>query len=327
MIAPHTTASSASLRLACLHLLQIDAPAARKPRKCAGSMHPGARWSRLNPSRNQPGCPDDPSAHDWSSPSQLKTRAVGTLEGRAGLIHALTHIEANAINLALDVVWRFSGMPDDFYKDWWRVAQEEALHFELLNAHLNEMGFAYGDFPAHDGLWDMAERTKSDVLARLALVPRTLEARGLDATPAVRNRLVSVGDLAAAKILDIILRDEIKHVAIGNRWYRYLCDARQLDPVASYAGAGPALPGAAAQGPVQPGGTPRRRFYRSRACGLAAPNPRLPPREFLRALSRADGAGHAGFSGVPGPHGCRWWWLKCPHDRAAVAPPAGRRHG
>ena len=115
------------------------------------------------------------------------------------------------------------------------MAQEEALHFELLNGHLYQMGFNYGDFPAHDGLWDMAERTRHDVLARLALVPRTLEARGLDATPAVRNRLVSVGDMAAAKILDIILRDEIGHVAIGNRWYNYLCDTRQLDPVATYA--------------------------------------------------------------------------------------------
>lgn len=168
-------------------------------------------------------------------PAQLNTRAVGTQEGRAGLIHALTHIEANAINLALDMLWRFADMPPEFYRDWWQVAQEEALHFELLQAHLNSLGFAYGDFPAHDGLWDMAERTKGDILARVALVPRTLEARGLDATPAVRNRLVSVGDTAAAKILDIILRDEIGHVAIGNRWYRHLCDQRGLEPMATYA--------------------------------------------------------------------------------------------
>lgn len=167
-------------------------------------------------------------------PSKLRTRAVGTLEGHAGLIHALTHIEANAINLALDVIWRFSGMPVNFYLDWWQVAQEEALHFDLLQAHLTTLGFSYGDFPAHDGLWDMAERTKANVLARLALVPRTLEARGLDATPAVRNRLVSVGDQTGAIILDIILHDEIGHVAIGNCWYRYLCDKRGLDPIATY---------------------------------------------------------------------------------------------
>jgi len=167
-------------------------------------------------------------------PAQLKTRAVGTLQGRAGLIHALTHIEANAINLALDVLWRFADLPPGFYRDWWRVAQEEALHFELLHAHLVGMGFAYGDFPAHDGLWDMAERTKGDLLARMALVPRTLEARGLDATPAVRNRLVSVGDQAGAHILDIILRDEIGHVAIGNHWFHWLCAQRQLEPLAAY---------------------------------------------------------------------------------------------
>ena len=168
-------------------------------------------------------------------PSQLKTRAVGTLAGRAGLIHALAHIEANAIDLALDVVWRFCAMPPVFYQDWLKVACEEALHFELLCSHLHTLSYAYGDFPAHSGLWDMVEKTKGDVLARLALVPRTLEARGLDASPAVKNRLISVGDRASADILDIILRDEIGHVAIGNRWYRHLCLARALDPVLTYA--------------------------------------------------------------------------------------------
>jgi uncharacterized ferritin-like protein (DUF455 family) len=181
-----------------------------------------------------PGLPGRPARPLLVHPSQLKTRAVGTLQGHAGLIHALTHIEANAIDLALDMVWRFANMPAAFYLDWWQVAFEEALHFELLEAHLRQLGFAYGDFPAHDGLWDMAEQTKHDVLARLALVPRTLEARGLDATPAVRNRLVSIGDKAAAQILDIVLRDEIGHVAIGNRWYHQVCQERQLDPLRSY---------------------------------------------------------------------------------------------
>ena len=234
MIAPNTISPSCDFRLACLNLLQINAPLD----KAAQVRGLDAARCKLDPAETftEPArLPGRPKRPLLVQPAQLKTRAVGTLEGRAGLVHALTHIEANAINLALDMVWRFAGMPIDFYRDWWRVAQEEALHFGLLNAHLNQMGFAYGDFPAHDGLWDMAERTKSDVLARLALVPRTLEARGLDATPAVRNRLVSVGDLAAAKILDVILRDEIGHVAIGNHWYRYLCDARQLDPVSTYA--------------------------------------------------------------------------------------------
>ena len=168
-------------------------------------------------------------------PAQLGLRSVHTLEGRAVLIHALAHIEFNAINLALDVLWRFAKMPDKFYYDWLRVAQEECEHFGLLNQHLQTLGFQYGDFSGHDGLWEMAERTQDDVLARLALVPRTLEARGLDASPAVRHKLASGGDRAGAAIIDIILRDEIGHVAIGNHWYRWLCTERGLDPINTYA--------------------------------------------------------------------------------------------
>ena len=167
-------------------------------------------------------------------PAQLGLRSVHTLEGRAVLIHALAHIEFNAINLALDVIWRFANMPDKFYYDWLRVAQEECEHFGLLNQHLQTLGFQYGDFSGHDGLWEMAERTQDDVLARLALVPRTLEARGLDASPAVRHKLASGGDPAGAAIIDIILRDEIGHVAIGNHWYRSLCTERGLDPIKTY---------------------------------------------------------------------------------------------
>jgi uncharacterized ferritin-like protein (DUF455 family) len=167
-------------------------------------------------------------------PAQLGLRSVHTLEGRAVLIHALAHIEFNAINLALDVLWRFAKMPDKFYYDWLRVAQEECEHFGLLNQHLQTLGFQYGDFSGHDGLWEMAERTQDDVLARLALVPRTLEARGLDASPAVRHKLASGGDPAGAAIIDIILRDEIGHVAIGNHWYRWLCTERGLDPIKTY---------------------------------------------------------------------------------------------
>jgi uncharacterized ferritin-like protein (DUF455 family) len=167
-------------------------------------------------------------------PAQLGLRSVHTLEGRAILIHALAHIEFNAINLALDVIWRFANMPDKFYYDWLRVAQEECEHFGLLNQHLQTLGHQYGDFLGHDGLWEMAERTQDDVLARLALVPRTLEARGLDASPAVRHKLASGGDPAGAAIIDIILRDEIGHVGIGNYWYRWLCAQRGLDPLTTY---------------------------------------------------------------------------------------------
>jgi uncharacterized ferritin-like protein (DUF455 family) len=167
--------------------------------------------------------------------TQLKAKSMATPEGRAMLVHSIAHIELNAIDLALDVVWRFTGMPEAFYTDWVRIAQEEAKHFSLLRQHLLDLGFDYGDFPAHNTLWDMAERTQGDILARIGIVPRTMEARGLDASPGVKNKLVSVGDHRAGEILDIILQDEIGHVAAGNRWYRHLCAERDLDPVHTYA--------------------------------------------------------------------------------------------
>lgn len=178
-----------------------------------------------------PGRPDRP---ELVGPFQVRQRSVNSAVGRAALIHSLVHIEFNAINLALDIIWRFEGMPPAFYLDWVQVAREEAYHFSLLADHLKSMGFAYGDFPAHDGLWDMARRTSSDLLARLALVPRTLEARGLDASPAIRDKLRAAGDVRGAEILEIILRDEIGHVAIGNKWYGQLCTERGLDPIAQY---------------------------------------------------------------------------------------------
>ncbi len=167
--------------------------------------------------------------------TQLKSKSMATPEGRAMLVHSIAHIELNAIDLALDVVWRFAGMPESFYTDWVRIAQEEAKHFSLLRQHLLDLGFDYGDFPAHNTLWDMAERTQGDILARIGIVPRTMEARGLDASPGVKNKLLSVGDHRAGEILDIILEDEIGHVAAGNRWYRYVCTQRGLDPVRTYA--------------------------------------------------------------------------------------------
>lgn len=183
------------------------------------------------PLHSIPGQPDKP---ELVPPKQVKKRAMNTSEGRAILIHALAHIEFNAINLALDAIWRFSGMPREYYEDWLKVASEEAYHFSLLNAHLETLGYAYGDFPAHNSLWEMAEKTKDDILARIALVPRTMEARGLDATPALRAKLAQAGDMKAAEILDIILRDEIGHVAIGNRWFNFLCEQRGLEAIATY---------------------------------------------------------------------------------------------
>jgi uncharacterized ferritin-like protein (DUF455 family) len=178
--------------------------------------------------------PGRPSRPVLVSPRELERRPMNTLVGRAALIHALAHIEFNAINLALDAVWRFPDMPREFYADWLQVAAEEASHFTLLNTHLQTLGHAYGDFNAHNSLWEMAEKTRENVLARMALVPRTLEARGLDATPAVRAKLAQVGDDKAAAILDIILRDEVGHVAIGNRWFAWLCLQQGAEPLSTY---------------------------------------------------------------------------------------------
>jgi uncharacterized ferritin-like protein (DUF455 family) len=180
------------------------------------------------------GVPGRPARPQLVPPGSVAQRAVGTPEGRAALLHALAHIEFNAIGLALDHVWRFAGLPEAYYRDWLRVAAEEANHFTLLRGRLLDAGHDYGDFPAHDGLWEMARRTADDPLSRMALVPRTLEARGLDASPAVRAKFVAIGDAESARVIDLILRDEIGHVAVGNRWFRFLCDRRSLDPMAAY---------------------------------------------------------------------------------------------
>jgi uncharacterized ferritin-like protein (DUF455 family) len=184
------------------------------------------------------GVPGAPARPQLRSHLDVPKRSPFTTEGLAALLHSVTHIEFNAINLALDAVWRFEDMPDTYYLDWLKVAAEEALHFSLLRTLLQTMSHDYGDFPAHTGLWDMTEKTRGDVLARMALVPRTLEARGLDATPPMQAKLRKVGTphaLRAVEILELILRDEIGHVATGNHWYRHLCSQRALEPVATYA--------------------------------------------------------------------------------------------
>ncbi|MBC7919327.1 MAG: ferritin-like domain-containing protein [Rhodoferax sp.] len=181
-----------------------------------------------------PGRPALPTLVD---PKDVPRRSPFTSEGHAALMHSIAHIEFNAINLALDAVWRFDRMPDAFYLDWLRVAHEEAKHFGLLRDHLQYLGYVYGDFVAHDGLWTICESTRHDIAARMALVPRTLEARGLDATPMIQARLKKVGTAnaqAACAILDVILREEVGHVAIGNHWYRWLCERDRLDPRSHY---------------------------------------------------------------------------------------------
>jgi uncharacterized ferritin-like protein (DUF455 family) len=181
--------------------------------------------------------PGRPALPRLVHPARVPRRSPAKPEGLAALLHAIAHIEFNAINLALDAAWRFKGMPEDFHRDWLRVAAEESYHFSLLADHLATLGHAYGDFDAHDGLWLMCEKTAGDIVARMALVPRTLEARGLDATPQIQQKLRQVGTPAALRavdILDIILRDEVGHVAIGNHWYRWLCEREGLDPIAHY---------------------------------------------------------------------------------------------
>jgi uncharacterized ferritin-like protein (DUF455 family) len=186
----------------------------------------------LRPRAALPGRPERPVLVE---PRDVPRRTPFSREGRAALLHAVAHIEFNAINLALDAIWRFPGLPTRYYLDWLTVAAEEAQHFSLLAAHLATLGCTYGDHAAHEGLWTMCERTAHDATARMALVPRTLEARGLDATPPMQKKLAQAGDDDAVRILGVILRDEVGHVAIGNRWYRWLCLRDGLDPLAHYA--------------------------------------------------------------------------------------------
>lgn len=221
------------LRTEALRLLGLDDPAAK-----AAAVR--ARFEALpaaDPAlvlAEPPGLPGRPARPRLVPPKDVPTRSPFTREGRAALLHAIAHIEFNAINLALDACWRFAGFPPAYYADWFRVAAEEALHFTMLREHLRTLGADYGDFDAHDGLWLMTARTAHDPIARLALVPRTLEARGLDATPPLQAKLAKAGDAHAVAILDVILRDEIGHVGIGNRWYRYACERAGLDPLALY---------------------------------------------------------------------------------------------
>lgn len=175
------------------------------------------------------GAPGRPERPRLVMPRDVPRRGLGSEEGRAALVHAVAHIEFNAINLAWDAVYRFRGMPRDYYRDWASVANDEARHFTMLAARLAQLGHEYGDFDAHNGLWEMAVKTADSCLARMALVPRVLEARGLDVTPGMIARLRSVGDHATAAILEIILREEVPHVATGTRWFRWCCEREGRD--------------------------------------------------------------------------------------------------
>lgn len=186
----------------------------------SGVLDIGDRGRQVEPIR-MPGRPPKPAL---VHPRDLPKRGLGTAQGRAAFIHSIAHIEFNAIDLAWDAVYRFRNMPDAYYADWVNVANDEARHFVMLRERLRALDHDYGDFDAHNGLWEMAEKTAHDVLSRMALVPRVLEARGLDVTPGMIVKLRSLGDDATAGILEVILREEVAHVAAGSRWFNWCCE-------------------------------------------------------------------------------------------------------
>ncbi len=179
--------------------------------------------------------PGRPAKPQLVPPRQLAQRSLVHPQGKAAFIHAIAHIELNAVDLAWDAVYRFRDMPDDYYRDFARTADDEARHFQLLQTRLNELGYQYGDFDAHNGLWEMAEKTANSCLARMALVPRVLEARGLDVTPGMIEKLRTLDDQATIAILEVILREEVAHVAAGSRWFVWCCEQQDLAPWPTFA--------------------------------------------------------------------------------------------
>jgi uncharacterized ferritin-like protein (DUF455 family)/glycerate-2-kinase len=229
---------SAMRRASGVHAMALRALQIRDPRKkceCVERLLEAWRAGGLGvdpldppPERIEiPGRPEQPAL---VRPQDLPRRGLHTLRGRQALLHAVTHIEFNAINLALDAVYRFRGLPSEYISDWLQVAAEEARHFQMLAQRLTRAGSAYGAWPAHNGLWEMAVKTDADAMERMALVPRVLEARGLDVTPGMIQRLQAVGDVDSVAVLQVIQREEISHVAIGTRWFRHLAAQRGLDP-------------------------------------------------------------------------------------------------
>lgn len=216
--------------------LQLADPAAKAAAVAALQDDVAAgRWIRdVGAPMADPAAPGRPARPALVHPRRVPKRGMGSLDGRLAFMHAVAHIEFNAINLALDAVHRFRDMPDAYYADWLAVAAEEARHFTMVCGYLQAHGADYGDHPAHDGLWEMAVKTGSDVLERMALVPRVLEARGLDVTPGLIARLVQAGDAEAVAILTVIYEEEVGHVGVGTRWFRHLCRERGLAPEATF---------------------------------------------------------------------------------------------
>ena len=225
-------AGGASLRAQALAVL-CEADADRKA-ALARAVDAAAPADAARPLAEPAGIPGRPARPALVAHVTLKQRSLKTREGHAALLHALAHIELNAIDLGWDAVYRFRGLPADFYRDWVQVADDEARHFVLLRDRLRALGCDYGDFDAHNGLWEMTEKTAHDGLARMALVPRVLEARGLDVTPGMIERLRALGDLRTVEILETIQREEVAHVAAGSRWYRWHCQRAGVEPRARF---------------------------------------------------------------------------------------------
>lgn len=290
------------LRAQALAILLLTDPAA----KCAATTALHADWTqgrlRLDPAAAlspPPGCtlPGRPERPRLVEPTAVPTRSAQTTEGRAALLHAICHIEFNAINLALDALWRFAHLPEAYYADWLHVAQEEARHFEMLHRLLQSLPpepragvpasphtphWCYGSFDAHDGLWTLCAQTAHDPIARMALVPRTLEARGLDATPLIQAKLRAVAEAEAiCEALDIILRDEVGHVAIGNRWYHWLCAQRGLEPRAHHRTLAHTHKAPRPKPPLNTAARAQAGFSPEELAELLQPDPAPPPRRAI----------------------------------------------
>ena len=245
--------------------------------KCAKTRAYAAAFfaKKLLPDANAPApepirFPGRPERPNLVLPKFVAKRGLGSNEGRAAFLHAIAHIELNAVDLAWDAVYRFRDLPALFAEDFVRTADDEARHYIMLAERLVELGHAYGDFDAHNGLWEMAEKTAHSALARMALVPRVLEARGLDVAPPMIERLRGVGDEKSSAILEIILREEVAHVAAGSHWFRWLCERDGLAPWPTFAGLVRAYGAKAVRGPFNLDARRRAGFDDEEIAGLPA---------------------------------------------------------
>ncbi len=232
------SAATSSLAHACRNvLLTSDArDKAAKARETASQWRNGSLQRDKTASKDWPDRPARPAAPQLIAPQDMPKRRMSSPTGRKTQLHALAHIELNAIDLAFDLIGRFitAEVPDDFIDDWIKVGADEARHFLMLADRLEELDMHYGDLPAHDGLWQAAYDTRDDLLGRLVIVPLVLEARGLDVTPLMMQKFSQAGDDKSAKMLEIIFEDEKNHVKAGTRWFHYLCQEQNLTPENSF---------------------------------------------------------------------------------------------